>query len=90
MNLPQASTAKSQRPAQVTVTIDRQGQLAVNRESIQIEGLEGAVRQLQKPNQDLMIVLNADKGADHGRVVEVMDRVRRVKGAKMAIATQKP
>lgn len=90
VNLPQASTGKSQRPAQVTVTIDRQGQLAVNRESIQIDGLEGAVRQLQKPNEDLMIVLNADKGVDHGRVVEVMDRLRRVKGAKMAIATQKP
>lgn len=90
VNLPKAATGQTERPAQVTVTIDPLGRLSLNRESIQIEALEGAVRQRIKPNQDLLVVLNADKAINHGQVVEVMDRLRRVEGAKLAIATQKP
>lgn len=90
VNLPSAATGKSQPPAEVTVTIDEQGQLALNREPIQIDALEGAVRQQIQPNQELLVVLNADKAVNHGQVVEVMDRLRSIEGAKLAIATQKP
>ncbi|MCL1472558.1 ExbD/TolR family protein [Argonema antarcticum] len=90
VNLPSASSGKSQPPAQVTVTIDERGQLAFNRQPIQIDALEGAVRQQIKPDQKLLVVLNADKAVNHGQVVEVMDRLRRVEGATLAIATQKP
>lgn len=90
VNLPKAATGQTERPAEVTVTIDPLGQLSLNRKSIQLEALEGAVRQQIKPNQELLVVLNADKAVKHGQVVEVMDRLRRVEGAKLAIATQKP
>jgi biopolymer transport protein ExbD len=90
VNLPQATTAKSGTPAQVTVTIDAQGKLSLNQESLQIENLESLLTQKIQPNQDLLIVLNADKATSHGQVVAVMDKIRRVPGAKLAIATQRP
>lgn len=90
VNLPSAATGQTQRPASVTVTIDRKGQLALNRQSIQLDALEGAVLRQIKPNQELLVVVNADRAVSHGQVVEVMDRVRRIKGATLAIATQKP
>jgi len=40
-------------------------------------------------NQTSLIILNADQGVNHGNVVEVMDRLRRIKGAKLGIATIK-
>ena len=90
VNLPSAATGLTQPKAQITVTIDRQGGLALNRQAMQIEALEGALLQLQKPNQELLVIVNADRAVSHGQVVEVMDRVRRIKGASLAIATQKP
>ncbi len=90
VNLPSAATGTSQPPAQITVTLDRQGRLALNRQPIQLTALEGAVHKLQQPNQELLVVVNADRAVSHGQVVEVMDVVRRVKGAKLAIATQQP
>lgn len=90
VNLPNAASAQSQKPAQVTVTINPEGKLAFNREPIQLDALESEVRKQIKPDADLLVVLNADKAVNHGLVVEVMDRVRRIKGAKLAIATQKP
>ena len=90
VNLPKAATGKPDRPAQVTVTIDKQGQLSLNRKSISLEQLQDALRQNVQPQQQLLVVVNADEAVNHGRVVAVMDRVRRVEGAKLAIATQKP
>jgi biopolymer transport protein ExbD len=92
VNLPQAATSKTESPAKtakVTVTIDAGGGLSLNKESIQLDNLEAALNQKIEQNQDLVVVLNADKAVNHGQVVEVMDQVRRVKGAKLAIATQR-
>jgi biopolymer transport protein ExbD len=89
VNLPKAQTAQADKPAQVTVTIDKAGQLFLDKQPITIEQLEDSVKQKVQPEKQLMVVLNADEGVNHGEVVAVMDKVRRVEGAKLAIATQK-
>ncbi|MEC4812285.1 MAG: biopolymer transporter ExbD [Scytonema sp. PMC 1069.18] len=89
VNLPKAQTAQADKPAQVTVTIDKAGKLFLDKQPITIEKLEDGVKQKVQPEKQLMVVLNADEGVNHGHVVEVMDRVRRVEGAKLAIASQK-
>lgn len=90
VNLPSSTTAKTERPARVTVTIDKAGNLLVNREPIQLQMLEDAVRKKQQPNQSLTVVLNIDEAVTHGQVVAVMDKVRQIPGTKLAIATKKP
>ncbi|KAB8330945.1 biopolymer transporter ExbD [Scytonema tolypothrichoides VB-61278] len=90
VNLPKAATGQTERPAQVTVTIDKSGKMFLDKQVISIEQLENGVRQKVQPQQQMMVVINADEGVNHGQVVAVMDKVRRVEGAKLAIATQKP
>jgi len=90
VNLPQSQTAKVQPSSPITVTISSQGQIALNRKSIQLEALDGQVQQMITPNQEALVVVNADKAVSHGQVVAVMDVLRRVPGAKLAIATQRP
>jgi biopolymer transport protein ExbD len=90
VNLPKATSSQTQRSARVTLTIDKQGQIALDRQSIQLEGLDSAVRALIQPNQEMVVVLNADEAVNHGRVVEVMDRLRQIKQVKLAIATRRP
>lgn len=89
VNLPKAATAKSQTQTRVTVTINPQGTLALNRKPIQLDALEDQVRELMAANQQAVVVINADERVDHGQVIAVMDRVRRIEGAKLAIATQR-
>lgn len=89
VNLPSASTAKSQPSTKITVTIQPDGVLALNRKPIQLEALEDSVRSLVEANSESLVIVNADEKVDHGRVVSVMDRLRRVKGAKLAIAAQR-
>ena len=90
VNLPKASTSQVQdSPSKITVTIDPNGKLMVDKKSVNLDQIESTVRQAMGSNQNSLIVLNADKSVNHGNVVEVMDRLRRIKGAKLGIATAK-
>ncbi len=90
VNLPKATTAQTQGSNPITVTLDGKGRLALNRKLIAIDALEGQVRSLIAPNQEVVVVLNADTQVNHGQVIAVMDRLRRVPGTKLAISTQRP
>jgi biopolymer transport protein ExbD len=90
VNLPKASTSQVQdSPAKITVTLDAQGKFMVDKKLVNLDQIESTVRQVMGSNQSALIVLNADKSVNHGNVVEVMDRLRRIKGAKLGIATAK-
>lgn len=89
VNLPKAQSAKPQQTIRATVTLDKQGNLYLNKAPTQVEVLSSAVRQLNEPGKELIVVLNADGSVTHDRVVAVMDQIRQVEGAKMAIATQR-
>ena len=90
VNLPKASTSQVQdSPAKITVTLDAQGKFMVDKKLVNLDEIESTVRQVMGSNPSALIVLNADKSVYHGNVVEVMDRLRRIKGAKLGIATTK-
>ncbi|UBF26357.1 biopolymer transporter ExbD [Kovacikia minuta CCNUW1] len=89
VNLPKAQSAKAQKTIRATVTLDKQGSLYLNKSPTQVESLANSVRQLNEPGKDLVVVLNADGSVTHDRVVAVMDQIRQVEGAKMAIATKR-
>jgi biopolymer transport protein ExbD len=90
VNLPNAESAKPQKVVRATVTLDRAGNLYFNKNQVSLEALQNAIRAANQPGQDLVIVLNADGSVTHDRVIAVMDQIRQVKGAKLAIATQRP
>jgi biopolymer transport protein ExbD len=89
VNLPSAQTAQPQQTKQINVTIEPDGDIFVDRQPIQLEGLKGSVTALIGQNQEGLVIINADKQVDHGRVVNVMDQIRQVQGAKLAIAATK-
>ncbi|WP_448572814.1 ExbD/TolR family protein [Trichothermofontia sp.] len=89
VNLPKAQSAQPQKVVRATVTLDTQGQLYLNKTALTVDALPDAVRQLVQPDQDLVVVLNADGAVTHDRVVAVMDQIRQIDGAKLAIATRR-
>ncbi|MBW4561773.1 MAG: biopolymer transporter ExbD [Mojavia pulchra JT2-VF2] len=91
VNLPKAATAKQQQiPTKITITIDDKGVVSLNRQPTTVDALTEQVRSLVGANPEALVIINADDKVGHGKVVAVMDRVRQVQGAKLAIATQKP
>lgn len=89
VNLPQAQTAQSQNQNKITVTVDEQGDVFLDRKSIQVEDLSERVKAMIG-NQERLVVINADEKVEHGQVIAVMDQLRSVEGVKLGISARRP
>ncbi|BAY30000.1 biopolymer transport protein ExbD/TolR [Nostoc carneum NIES-2107] len=91
VNLPKAASAQQQASSEpINVTVDATGKISVNRQQVDLNVLSAQVRTLMGDKQEALVIINADERVSHGQVVAVMDNLRQVQGAKLAIATQKP
>jgi biopolymer transport protein ExbD len=88
VNLPQAQTAQSQTQSKITVTINQQGDVFLDRQLLPVETLAERVTPLVG-NQERLVVINADEKVEYSRVVAVMDQLRSVKGVKLGISTRR-
>ncbi|MBW4693416.1 MAG: biopolymer transporter ExbD [Lyngbya sp. HA4199-MV5] len=89
VNLPRATTSKPQAASRSTVSIDKAGKVFLNKAPIPVDNLATTIKTQLSPGQELVVVLNADGSVTHSHVIEVMDQLRQVPGAKLAIATQR-
>jgi biopolymer transport protein ExbD len=90
VNLPLSKTAKQQVSTKFTLTVQPNGTLALNRRPIQLEAIVPALQQRTSQGERVTVIINADQSVNHGLIVSVMDQVRQVPGAKLAIATKRP
>jgi biopolymer transport protein ExbD len=90
VDLPQATTAQQQSETEVTVTIQDNGKIALNKEEVSIQNLVPKVKKISQNTQKTIVIVQADKAVSHGDVVNVMDQLRQVEGVKLAIATTTP
>lgn len=88
VDLPEATTAPRVSASEVTITIDRQSRIYVNKQAVQLDGLVGTLRRLVSGRaKDTSVVLNADRTVPHGLVVSCIDRARAANLHRFAIAT---
>jgi biopolymer transport protein ExbD len=87
VDLPQgrASQRTSENDAVVIITHD--GTVYYDDERIEIQTLQAALQRALQLRPGLRLVIQADKNAQHGRVVEVMDMAKTVGIERLAIAT---
>jgi biopolymer transport protein ExbD len=89
VNLPQAKSAVQQKTlARATISVNDKSEVFLNKQKIGISEVRDRIKQLLEPNQDLIVVLNADKTVQYGEVVLIMDQLRQIPRVKMAIATK--
>jgi biopolymer transport protein ExbD len=88
VNLPKAASGQQAPAESSAITIDKDGNLFLNQQAIDKAALAEALRQQLAKNAEMLVVINADDGVQHGLVVEVMDIARGANMTKMAIAVK--
>ncbi|WP_103668807.1 biopolymer transporter ExbD [Pseudanabaena sp. BC1403] len=89
VDLPKAQSGAMQKtPARATISVNDKTEVFLNKQKIGIAEVSDRVKQLLEPNQDLVVVLNADRTVQHGDVIQIMDQLRQIPRVKMAIATK--
>lgn len=94
VNLPKAGTAQEQSTgtatAPITVTVEKNGTVSLNGKVIALETLTEQVKGLIGNSQDTLVIVDADESVTHGRFITVMDSLRQIPGARLAIGTANP
>ena len=87
VDLPSASSTVNQKNKFIDLSIDKSGNLFINKNNIQFDELKLNVLKLTDKNINL-VVLNADKNVSHGSVINVLDVLRGIDDLKIAISTK--
>lgn len=88
VNLPSGATQEIDPVASsLVVSILPSGEIFVNQESVDEKRLDNILRTAFARDKNTQVVLKADSGVNHGRVVGVMEKAKRIGLTKLAIAT---
>ena len=89
VNLPRATTTEVQKTQQITVSLDLDGKLSIDRQPAEMEQLKAEIEKLIQTGETTTVVVNADKTVEHGLVVDVIDRLRQIPEVQLAIAAKR-
>ena len=87
VELPKASNSIKQNKNFINISIDKGGNLFLNKTRIKLQDIKDKVVNLTNENKNL-VVLNADENVSHGYVISVLDVLRSIDGLKLAISTK--
>jgi len=88
LELPTAKTSANTEPQKYVLTVDKKGELFLNRQPVTLAGLEAEIRKVLPQMKDSALVLKADQEISHGFVVRVMDMAKRGGVKKLIIGTK--
>jgi len=87
VDLPKASNSIKQKNKFINISIDKSGNLFINKKNTQLQNLKVKVVDMINESKNL-VVLNADKNVSYGYVISVLDVLRSIDGLKLAISTK--
>ena len=86
MELPEAATGDpTTLPATISVSIDSDGRIYLDREELSLADLQTRVRAARAQNEDLRAIIAADGRVEHAQVVRIIDLLRQESVTKFAI-----
>ena len=92
INLPSAQAERQlQRPNEISILVNAQGQYVVNRNAVpfrSVEQLAGELRRASAQMQEKIVVVSADANATHQSVIRVMEASRLAGLAQITFTTQ--
>ncbi len=86
VDLPQATTAEIDKEDYVSITVDKENRILLNKEEVLLDNLSEEIR--TKVEKGVKIFINGDKEADLGVVINVLDTLRRDEIKEVYFETQ--
>ena len=89
VDLPKANAKEIDKSKRTVVMIlTKEGLTVMDGKTISPQEVEGALREISKSSEDVLLIVQADKNVPHGRVVTIMDIAKGLGINRLAIATE--
>jgi len=88
VDLPKASASPTEQESEtVVVAVTREGRIVHEGRAVSKEELREKLEHHHRQRASATVIVQADTGTEHGKVVEIMDLARQVGFSQLAIAT---
>lgn len=88
VNRPSAATASKKERANIMIGITETGDIWVQKRRIDLRSVRANIEKLHAENPEGSVVIQADKGAKTGTLIQVMDQVRLAGVSNVSIAAK--
>ena len=86
VNRPTAQTAERKEHASILIAITPSGEIWIDRRVVDIRSVRAAIERLRAENPEGAVVIQGDREAQIGLLVQVMDQVRKAGVSNVSIA----
>jgi len=90
VNRPNAVTAQAKSQGSIMVAISASGQIWINKRNVDPRAVRANIERLHAENPQGAVIIQADKNAKTGLLVEVMDAARLAGVSNVSIAAERP
>ena len=88
VNLPNAETSNQEKDSLIVVTLNLDNRVFIDDKFIEISLLENKIRTKLRVSNNKKVVLRADKGIKYGKVITILDILRKIENIKIGVSTE--
>jgi len=88
VNLPNAETANQEKDTAIVITLNLDNKVFIDEKMIDISLFENQLRSKLKNNNNKKVVLRADKSIKYGKVISILDIMRKIEDIKIGVSTE--
>ena len=87
VNLPRASSATTMETDNLSIQIDKEGQIFIKEEKIDVQALREKIKVWVSRSPDRPVMVEADKSANYGEIITALDIIRNSGAINIGLAT---
>ena len=88
VNLPSAETSNQEKDSLIVVTLNIENNVFIDEKFIDASTLENEIRSKLKTSKNKKVILRADKGLKYGKVISILDILRKIENIKIGVSTE--
>ena len=88
VNLPSAETSNQEKDSLIVVTLNIENNVFIDEKFIDASVLENEIRSKLKTSKNKKVILRADKGLKYGKVISILDVLRKIENIKIGVSTE--
>ena len=88
VNLPSAETSNQEKDSLIVVTLNVENNVFVDEKIIDVSTLENEIRSKLITSKNKKVILRADKSLKYGKVISILDVLRKIDNIKIGVSTE--
>ena len=88
VNLPNAETANQEKNSVIVITLDLKDRIFVDEKLLEIGLIKNEILSKIKNSKNRKVIIRADKDVKYGKVISILDILRKLDGIKIGVSTE--